>query len=98
MGPWSATEQPAGRMSCTRHHPGQRNVKGPAQAELLIPSQVGSLFLPLFASLSALCCPPSGADSRASTHHGVHGEVIVLCLEVQGVLVADADLCMALEE
>lgn len=33
-----------------------------------------------------------------STHHGIHGKVVVLCLQVQGVLVAHTDLCVALQE
>lgn len=32
------------------------------------------------------------------THHGVHGEVVVLRLKVHSVLVADADLSVALQE
>ena len=72
-------------------------LKGAACSEFLLPPRLGSPFLP---------SPPQPRPPRYSpapkktpcTHHGVHGEVIVLRLEVEGVLVADSNLCMALEE
>lgn len=48
---------------------------------------------------STLACIRDCLDVRCKqTHHGVHGEVVVLRLEVHSVLVAHADLSVALQE